>query len=63
MKNKENKLEHILMILEAELRYVDKNSDFNKGVYNTLEHVIQIIKAHKNAGTRSMKDWTGFPQA
>ena len=39
-------LEHVLEILKAELRFVDKDSDYNKAVCNTLEHVIQIVEAH-----------------
>lgn len=44
-----NELNHVLEILKAELRYVDKDTEYNKAVYNTLQHVIEIIEAHIGA--------------
>lgn len=58
-----DKFEHILSILNTMLRYSDKESEYNKGVQDTLKECIKIVEAHKDAGTRSIPLETGSPQA
>ena len=39
-------LNHILEILQAEARLIEQDSDYNKGVHDTLLHIIKIIESH-----------------
>lgn len=41
-----DKLNDILEIIQTELRFIEQDSEYNKAVYDTLLHVIGIIKAH-----------------